>query len=149
VGDVFAVAVDGRTWHVDASRIDAHILSLIVDRVSQHEISLVADPAGALAVRVGVTPLDVAVNARQRWSRKDEGGGAGGGPQRVVAPMPGKVVRVLVAAGDAVRARQPIVVVEAMKMENELRAARDGTVSDVHAREGMSVDAGALLAVIQ
>jgi biotin carboxyl carrier protein len=63
--------------------------------------------------------------------------------------MPGKVVRVLVKAGDAVRARQPVVVVEAMKMENELRADRDGTVTEIHAREGTSVDAGALLIVIQ
>ncbi len=59
--------------------------------------------------------------------------------------MPGKVVRVLVKPGDAVRARQPVVVVEAMKMENELRAGRDGTVAEIHAREGTSVDAGALL----
>jgi biotin carboxyl carrier protein len=63
--------------------------------------------------------------------------------------MPGKVVRVLVATGDTVRARQPVVVVEAMKMENELRASRGGTVAEVHARQGMSVDAGALLVVIQ
>ena len=59
--------------------------------------------------------------------------------------MPGKVVRVLVKAGDTVRARQPVVVVEAMKMENELRADRDGTVAEIHVREGKSVDAGALL----
>jgi biotin carboxyl carrier protein len=56
---------------------------------------------------------------------------------------------VLVAPGDRVTARQPLVVVEAMKMENELRAGRDGTVSEIHAREGVSVDAGALLIVIQ
>jgi biotin carboxyl carrier protein len=62
--------------------------------------------------------------------------------------MPGKVVRVLVKAGDAVQARQPLIVVEAMKMENELRAARAGTVAELHAREGSSVDAGALLAVL-
>jgi biotin carboxyl carrier protein len=54
-----------------------------------------------------------------------------------------------VATGDSVCAGQPLVVVEAMKMENELRAVRDGIVADIHAREGMSVDAGALLVVIQ
>jgi biotin carboxyl carrier protein len=62
--------------------------------------------------------------------------------------MPGKVVRVLVQAGQAVRARQPIVVIEAMKMENELRAGHDGTVTELQARDGQSVEAGALLAVI-
>ena len=61
---------------------------------------------------------------------------AGAGPQRVVSPMPGKVVRVLVKAGDEVKARQGLVVVEAMKMENELRAARDGRVREVARRRG-------------
>ena len=63
--------------------------------------------------------------------------------------MPGKIVRVSVTPGEAVRARQTIVVIEAMKMENELKAGRDGTVAELHAREGASVDAGALLVVIQ
>jgi biotin carboxyl carrier protein len=151
VGDGLAITVDDYTWQVDAARIDAHTLSLIVDSVSRksYEVALSSDPATSqLTVRVGTTPIVVGVNGSRRWTRKDDGG-SGTGPLRLVAPMPGKVVRVLVAAGQAVRARQPLVVVEAMKMENELRAGRDGTVVDVHAREGMSVDAGALLVVIQ
>jgi biotin carboxyl carrier protein len=63
--------------------------------------------------------------------------------------MPGKIVRVLVKAGEAVRARQPIVVIEAMKMENELRAGRDGLVVELPAADGQSVEAGTLLAVIE
>jgi biotin carboxyl carrier protein len=62
--------------------------------------------------------------------------------------MPGKIVRILVTVGDAVVARQPIIVVEAMKMENELRASGAGRVTDLHVREGQLVDAGAVLAVI-
>ncbi len=58
-------------------------------------------------------------------------------------------MRVLVGKGESVRARQPLVVVEAMKMENELRATRDGTVADVQVHEGQSVDAGALLVIVQ
>jgi biotin carboxyl carrier protein len=147
--DGFAVMLDGRSLRVDAARIDAHTLSLIVDGKYTYEVTVTPDPAtGQFVARVGSTPIPVGVNARRRRGRKDEGA-AGAGPQRVIAPMPGKVVRVLVNAGDAVRARQPLVVVEAMKMENELRAGRDGTVADVHAREGMPVDAGTLLVVIQ
>ena len=63
--------------------------------------------------------------------------------------MPGKIVRVLVQNGQTVVTRQPIVVVEAMKMENELRAGRDGTIAEIHAHEGQSVDDGALLVIIQ
>jgi biotin carboxyl carrier protein len=149
-GDGFAVSVDGKTRQVDAARIDAHTLSLVVDKVWSKEVSIAADPvSGQLTVHVGTTPIAVTLNGRRRWGRKDDGGGAAAGPQRLVAPMPGKVVRVLVNGGDRVTAKQPVVVVEAMKMENELRASREGTVAEIHVREGMSVDAGALLLVIQ
>jgi biotin carboxyl carrier protein len=151
-GDTFAVSLDGHTHHVDAARIDGHSLSLLVDNgcPQSHEVSIVADPgSGQHVVHVGTVPAAVTLNGRRRWGRKEEHGVAGSGPQRLVAPMPGKVVRVLVKAGDRVTARQPVVVVEAMKMENELRASREGTIAEIHAREGMSVDAGALLIVIQ
>jgi biotin carboxyl carrier protein len=149
-GDGFAVSVDGHTRQVDAARIDGHTLSLLVDGVSSNEVSIAADPAsGQLSVHVGSTPVSVTLNGRRRWGRREEGSGAGAGPQRLAAPMPGKVVRVLVQPGDRVTARQPLVVVEAMKMENELRAGREGTVAEIHVHEGMSVEAGALLLVIQ
>lgn len=152
-GDRLAVTLDGRTVYVDATRIDGQIMSLIVDGSEgsrpSYEVVVAPDPAtGQLTVSVGATPVAVAVNARRRWGRKDDHG-ASTGPQRLTAPMPGKVVRVLVKPGDEVRARQPLVVVEAMKMENELRALRDGAVTEVPAREGQSVDAGALLVVLQ
>jgi biotin carboxyl carrier protein len=154
-GDGFAVTIDGHTRHVDAARIDAHTLSLVIDSVApdatvrSYEVTLAAGAAGAIAARVGATPVALTLNGRRRWGRKDEATAAGSGPQRLIAPMPGKVVRVLVKVGDAVAARQPVMVVEAMKMENELRAGREGTVTEVHGVEGMSVDAGALLLVIQ
>ena len=155
-GDGFAVALDGRTWHIDASRIDAHILSLILDndwarkdtdgRASVEVTVVPGRSSGELTVLVGAAAVAVNVDGRRRWGRSDDASGVG--PQRIVAPMPGKVVRIFVRPGDAVTARQPLVVVEAMKMENELRASRDGTVAEVLVREGVSVDAGAPLIVI-
>jgi len=156
-GATFAVTVDGRTWQVDAARIDGHSLSLVVDRVwskdtlrQAHEVVIAADRAvpGQLTVSVGSTPVIVAVNGRRRSGNRDDGH-QGSGPERVTAPMPGKIVRVLVTRGETVTRRQPLIVVEAMKMENELRAGRDGTVAEMPVREGQSVDAGALLIVIQ
>lgn len=85
--------------------------------------------------------------ARPESSAAGESGGTG--PERIIAPMAGRIVKVLVAPGDVVTARQGVVVVEAMKMENELRASRSGSVREVHAREGGSVDAGAVLVVIE
>jgi biotin carboxyl carrier protein len=63
--------------------------------------------------------------------------------------MPGKIVRVLGTAGDTVAPRQPVVVIEAMKMENELRATRGGIIAEVFVQEGQSVDAGTPLAIIK
>ena len=148
-GGAFDVSVDGRTWRVDAARIDAHTMSLLMEPGgASYDIGFAPDPAtGLLYVRVGTTQVAVALNGRRR--RHDDAGHAGTGPQRIVAPMPGKIVRVGVKPGEAVVARQTVVVIEAMKMENELKAGRDGTVAELHAQEGASVDAGALLVVIQ
>ncbi len=151
-GDGFAITIDGRPYHVDAARVDAHTLSLIVDTVFRrsYEITVTPDAAtGLFTITVAGVAVTVGLNGRRRWGPKDDGGASSSGPQRLAASMPGKIVRVLVKPGDAVRARQPLVVVEAMKMENEMRAGRDGTVGEVHAREGHSVEAGALLLVIQ
>jgi biotin carboxyl carrier protein len=82
------------------------------------------------------------------WKRT---GGSGGGHGRasIMAPMPGKVVRVLVTAGEQVEAGQGIVVVEAMKMQNEMKAPRAGRVVAIPVRENESVNAGAVLATIE
>jgi biotin carboxyl carrier protein len=151
-GDSFAITLDGRSYRVDAARIDAQTLSLVVDTVSRqsYEATVIPDPlTGQLTVTIGGVGVPVVLNGHRRWGRREDSSGAGAAPQRLAASMPGKVVRVLVKTGDMVHARQPLVVVEAMKMENEMRAGRDGTVAEVHAREGHSVEAGALLLVIQ
>lgn len=143
----FLVSVDGRESTIDVARIDAHTLSLLIGLSSQ-EVTVAADRvSGGLGVAVGGVPMSVTLNGRRRWGRKDEAG-SGGGPQRLVAPMPGKIIRVLAKVGEAVRRRQPLVVIEAMKMENELRAASDGVVTELVVQQGQSVDAGALLLVI-
>lgn len=82
------------------------------------------------------------------WKRT--GGSAGAhGRASITAPMPGKVVRVLAAAGDQVEAGQGIVVVEAMKMQNEMKAPRAGRLVAIAVRENDSVNAGAVLATIE
>ena len=160
-GTGFAVTVDGHTRQVDAARVDGHTLSLILDTVWSKEAVVSTGPAaGQMTIAVDDARVPIVLNGRRRGSRDGTGhvgsvhgtGSHGAttsqGPERVTAPMPGKIVRVLVGGGDLVTARQPLVVVEAMKMENEVRAGRDGTVAEVLAREGQLVDAGALLVVI-
>jgi biotin carboxyl carrier protein len=120
--------------------------------------SLVADGGGAQTIvdvdgaapDLVVTLRNVSVPIKMLDARKQRAASVAAkreasGPVAVKSPMPGKVVKVLVAPGDTVKAGQGVVVVEAMKMENELKSPRDGTISEVKAREGQAVDAGAEL----
>jgi biotin carboxyl carrier protein len=84
----------------------------------------------------------------RQWKRSGAAAGAHGRAS-IIAPMPGKVVRVMVSVGDEVVAGQGIVVVEAMKMQNEMKAPRDGRVTAVEVRENDSVNAGTVLAAIE
>ena len=154
-GSRFTVTVDGVAHVVDARRVDADTLLLMLtpegggEPVRRVEAAL-ANGREPGAFTVNVNGQDVPVQLRAGGAnRRRDAGGSGSGPQRVVAPMPGKVVRVLVKPGDEVKPKQGLVVIEAMKMENELKAARAGKVREVHVSEGQSVDAGAALVIVE
>ena len=156
-GSLLQVALDGRTVIVDARRVGEMELSLLVTPEGGTEPTQSVDAAlaahrtaGDFDVHLAGRTIPVQVRLAGGFGRQKKAiAAAGTGPQRITAPMPGKIVRVLVKAGDAVKARQGLVVVEAMKMENELRAARDGRVRDISVVEGQSVDAGAMLLVVE
>jgi biotin carboxyl carrier protein len=156
-GNLLQVDLDGRTHLVDARRINDGVISMLVqlegDAAPTRSIdaAFASKPvAGDFDVHVDGRTIPVQIRPAGSLGRqKKDGAAAGTGPQRILAPMPGKVVRVLVKPGDEVKARQGLVVVEAMKMENELRASRDGRVRDVSVTEGQSVDAGAVLLIVE
>jgi biotin carboxyl carrier protein len=104
---------------------------------------------GTWLVQLPSVDVDVAVHGSQARPAGRGPGVVTSGDGRITAPMPGRVVRVLVRPGDQVEVRQGLVVVEAMKMENELTSPRAGRVAEVHVVEGVSVEAGRLLAVIE
>lgn len=150
----YVVTVDGHRRAVDVIAING-ALSLIVQEPEapsrSYEVAIAEQPpgTGVLTVYVSGRVVTAAVErSRGSWARRGHEGAHGSGPHQVVSPMPGKVVKVLVKPGDTVAARQGVVVVEAMKMENELRSTRAGTVAAVTAIEGQSVEAGAVLVVI-
>lgn len=157
-GGLLHVELDGRTHRVDARRVSDSIVSMLVqlDGAAAPARSLDAAFAargtnGDVDVHIDGRAIAVQIRPAGAFGRQKKGaaGASGAGPQRVIAPMPGKVVRVLVKPGDEVTARQGLAVVEAMKMENELRAARDGRVRDVAVKEGQSVDAGTVLLTVE
>ncbi|MEO8028477.1 MAG: biotin/lipoyl-containing protein [Bryobacteraceae bacterium] len=92
--------------------------------------------------------IDVEVRDPREWSASNSSAG-GQGRQQIVAPMPGKVVRILVAVGDVVEAGQGLIVVEAMKMQNEMKSPKSGTVLEIKTTEGATVAAGDVLAIIE
>ena len=107
----------------------------------------VEERPGGMVVVIDGYRFEIEVRDPRRWSRKAGGAGAEG-VQSIAAPMPGKVVRVLVEPGDTVDAGQGLVVVEAMKMQNEMKAPRAGRVLSVAVKEGATVAAGEVLATI-
>jgi biotin carboxyl carrier protein len=150
---LYRVVIDGVERLVDAAPVDGSTFSLIClgDGRASQEVGLSPTSLpGEIAVHMpsGVASVRVLTGRAGGFGR---GGAAtqAAGTQQVLAPMPGKVVKVLVKAGDEVKARQGLIVVEAMKMENELRSPKDGRVSDVLVAEGASVEAGRLLVVVE
>ncbi len=139
----YTLVLDGRPLEVDARETGRHFLSILVGGRS-YEAGIEKRPGGYTVVLTDdVVAVDLVEAARVAPARKVSG------PVRIAAPMPGKLVRVLVSPGQDVQAGQGLVVVEAMKMENEIKAPRAGRVKDVPAREGQAVDAGALLVVVE
>jgi biotin carboxyl carrier protein len=135
--------VDDRTVEVDVSSLASEGLSLLVDG-RQYRCVLDGDAVVIAGRRYAFAVED------PRALRGRGGAGAGSsGPRAVKAPMPGRVVRILVAEGDEVEAMQGVAVIEAMKMQNELKAPGPGRISKVAAVAGSTVEAGQILIVIE
>jgi biotin carboxyl carrier protein len=146
------VVVDGRTVEIDSQQLDsvleveAGVYSVLLDGMI-HEVRIQPSAEGLTA---SVAGRQFAVEVRNpRDASRSSRVAIGSGRQNVTAPMPGKVVRVLVATGDVVETSHGLVVVEAMKMQNELKAARPGRVIEIRAHEGETVGAGDTLVVLE
>jgi biotin carboxyl carrier protein len=111
------------------------------------EISVTSSADGKLNLQSGRFEFTAEVIDPRSW-RGRHGGAEAEGRQQVVAPMPGKVIRVLVGAGEKVETDQGLLVVEAMKMQNEIRSPKRGTVERVLVMEGQAVNAGEVLCIV-
>ena len=146
-GGRYTVSIDGRPLQVDWREAGGPFASILVlPEGRSHHVGLEPRPGG---YRVVVGSHEFAVELERARADSPVARRGPAGPARLLAPMPGRVVRVLVEAGQQVEAGQGLVVMEAMKMENGLRAPRAGRVAEVHALEGRTVETGALLAVVE
>jgi biotin carboxyl carrier protein len=169
-GRGWIATLDGRRLFVDARPVDGRWSVLVgaapdpaagpaldpgetagdVRRLRSYEVAVEQPGGGELVVHVNGSAFALTVPHLRGYAAAS-GGAAGlhGGPRRIVAALPGRVVKVLVTPGQTVEARQPLVIVEAMKMENEVRSPAAGTVASVQVAAGAPVEAGTLLLVLE
>jgi biotin carboxyl carrier protein len=146
-GNHWTCRLDGEEIQADAVLTKHDVVSIIVGG-AHYEVKRERTAAD---VHFWVKNSRFAVEVRDPRSLRSRKSAAatGEGPQKLLAPMPGKVVRVILAAGSEVEAGQGVLVVEAMKMQNELKSPKKGTVTQVMVAEGASVTAGEVLAIVE
>lgn len=145
--DGWRVSVDGQPVEADAREIEPNIFSILLNGEC-HEVRITALPNGALTLQTGHREFTAEVSDARAWHGRRHHALEAEGRQQIVAPMPGKIVRVLVQPGESVAAGQGLLVVEAMKMQNEIRSPKNGTVERLLAKEGQLVNAGEVLAIV-
>lgn len=140
----YHVTIGDRTIELDWVRTGENEASILIDGAS-HDVAIEKTSEG-FGVLIRGDRFDV--DLKDAVKGVALGRVAHSGPLKLTAPMPGKIVKVLVGPGDAVEAGRGVLVMEAMKMENELKAARAGTIQEIRVKEGQAVEMGALLLVI-
>ena len=146
-GDGWQARLDGEAGVADVVETTPSTFSILVSGRSR-QICVIPSSDGQLQLETGGLEFSAEVSDPRSWRGRRHGGPEAEGRQQIAAPMPGKVVRLLVKAGDAVEAGQGLLVVEAMKMQNEIRSPKGGTVESVLVAEGQAVNAGEVLCVV-
>ncbi|GAB4363132.1 MAG: biotin/lipoyl-binding protein [Deltaproteobacteria bacterium] len=143
----YRVTIDGKEHLVDAHQVQDSLWSLLRDAQS-FEVD-VTHREDAFEVLIGGDCYRFSLMNEQHKALARAAGKGAAGKAMVTSPMPGKVVKLLVVEGEEVRADQGVIVVEAMKMENELKSAVAGKVQEIFVKEGEVVEAGAKLLLVE
>ena len=143
----YSVSLNGHPVSADVVQIAPYVLSVLLGGQS-FELHITPGENGVLKLQYGPHEFSAQVDDPRAWKGRKHSAIEMEGQQQIVAPMPGKVVRLLVKAGDAVEAGQGLLVIEAMKMQNEIRSPKNGKVERMLAQEGQTVTAGKLLAIV-
>ena len=140
--------VDGHSLEVDAALTARDVLSVLIGG-DAFEIKRERSLSGDLHLVIGSARYAIDVQDPRSLRTRRAAAGSEAGPQKITAPMPGKIVRIMVAEKDEVKAGQGVIVMEAMKMQNEMKSPKDGRVQKILTSEGSTVNAGDTLAVIE
>jgi biotin carboxyl carrier protein len=148
VDGTYRILLDGKSVDANAVQVSANTISILLNGQS-FEVHVAPALDGKLKLQTGPHEFTAEVADPREWRGRKQGVLEAKGKQQIVAPMPGKVIRILVRAGDAVEAGQGLAVIEAMKMQNELKSPKRGVVERVIAQEEQKVSAGEIIAWIE
>jgi biotin carboxyl carrier protein len=145
---VYRIVLDqDKVMDIDAVCSEHDTWSLIIDGVSYEAI--VQKLKDSVRVTIQGFSWDIDIEDPRHRRSKAKGGGAVEGAQSIISPMPGRIIKLEAQVGDAVEQGQGLVIVEAMKMENELAAEVKGTIKEIRCKEGEAVEEGQVLVVIE
>lgn len=149
-GEKIYARIDDREYELEASEPEPNVyLFKHENAVYQIYVAPQIDPAEPVAVKLGGSDFDVKIIDPKRLRSVAGTGGSAEGTAEIKTAMPGKLVRVLVEQGAEIKAGEGVLVVEAMKMQNEMKSPKDGVVKEIRFAEGATVNAGDILAVIE
>lgn len=143
-GNIWQCRLNGREIPIDFVALDNGSASLLINGQS---FEVKRQPDGRIFV--GTRRYEVTIDDPRSWQGRKQRESSQTGPLRLSASMPGKIVRILAHEGDDIQAGQGIIVVEAMKMQNEIKSPRQGRLQRVMVREGGNVNPGEVLAIVE
>jgi len=146
-GAGYRVLLDGKPVDADVVLAAPNAVSVILNGAA-FEVHVAPTLEGGYKLQTGPHEYLANVQDPRAWRGRKGGAVEAEGRQQVIAPMPGKVVRLLVKAGEEVQTGQGLVVVEAMKMQNEIRSPKTGKIERLQVKEGQAVNAGEVLCVV-
>jgi biotin carboxyl carrier protein len=142
--------VDGRAYQVEVRELSGGQYLLVDDtRIHRCRVEAKRDSGNSFEVVLRGFARDITIVDPKRLRSAHSAGAHDAGAAQIVSPMPGKIVRVLVEVGAQIEAGAGVVVVEAMKMQNEMKSPKAGVVVSINAQTGATVNAGDVLAVIE
>lgn len=149
-GDRVIANIDGREYELEASEPEPGVFLFKNNgRISEASVSANGSSGDSSLVRVKSGVHEIRIIDPKKLRSASGGSSDASGKAEIKTAMPGKVVRILVGEGDTVQKGDGVIVVEAMKMQNEMKSPKDGVIAEIKAAEGDTVSAGDVLVVIE
>lgn len=149
-GERVSAKIDGREYAIEASEPEPNVYLLKHNgRIHEFYVSPLAEKGGPYLVSSDIDRFEIRLSDTKHLRGAVGSAGSTDGIAEIKTMMPGKVVRLILSVGDRVETGDAVLVVEAMKMQNDLKSPKEGTVKDVRVKEGDTVSAGDILAVIE